>query len=131
VTRIASVQDVDAVAVLPTDTVAIVVLLRRDGAALMQHRDNKHGLRHPNQWVMPGGHCEDGESFESCARREFFEETGYRLDHLEQLVKFIEPPAELPANLVTVFWALYDDVQPVQCHEGQALAFIERERAAN
>lgn len=32
----------------------------------------------PNVWGLPGGHIEDNESPEQAARRETFEETGYR-----------------------------------------------------
>lgn len=115
----------------PDGEVAIVVLLRSDGAALMQHRDNKDWLSHPNQWVMPGGHREADESIDACARREFFEETGYRLGQIDTLVSFVEAPGPQPAHFVTVFWAPYDDQQTVHCYEGQALAFIERQRAAS
>jgi len=58
-------------------TVAGVVLLRDDNAALLQLRDNKPGLNAAGLWVFPGGHCEPGESLEDGARREFLEETGY------------------------------------------------------
>lgn len=107
--------------------VAGIVLLRADGAALLQHRDDKPGLPHAGLWVFPGGHCESGETLETCARREFFEETGYQcgdlhaLDAIPRLQVENYPPVHL-----TVFWSAYDGVQPVQCFEGQALAFIQR-----
>jgi 8-oxo-dGTP pyrophosphatase MutT (NUDIX family) len=36
-----------------------VVLLREDGAALLQHRDDIPGIADPGLWVFPGGHRED------------------------------------------------------------------------
>ena len=62
--------------------VAGIVLLREpDGAALLQHRDDKPGLPHANLWVPPGGHCDGDESWDACAAREFLEETGYSSDN--------------------------------------------------
>jgi 8-oxo-dGTP pyrophosphatase MutT (NUDIX family) len=110
--------------------VAAIYLLRDDGAALLQHRDDKPEIPHPNVWVPPGGHCEDGESIEACARREFFEETDYRLAGLRQIADVVDAHAVgFPPLQLAVFWGRYDGVQPVVCREGQALAFIPRDRA--
>ncbi len=110
--------------------VAAIYLLREDGAALLQHRDDKAEISHPNMWVPPGGHCEDGEGIEACARREFFEETDYRLGELRQIAQFVDDHAEgFPPLRLTVFWGAYDGVQSVVCREGQALEFVPRGRA--
>lgn len=105
-----------------------VVLLREpDGAALLQHRDDKPGLPHANLWVPPGGHCEDDEAWESCAAREFLEETGYRCRNLRSLAEFNvdDVPFSRPMHL-KVFWDVYDGDQVVTCREGQALEFVPR-----
>lgn len=115
-----------------TPRVAAVVLLGRDGAALLQHRDEKPGLKHAGKWVPPGGHCEPGETIDGCARREFQEETAYRLDDLHFLLEFVDDEdATSPVSHVTVFWSLYDGVQSFECREGQALAFIDRSQSAD
>jgi 8-oxo-dGTP pyrophosphatase MutT (NUDIX family) len=103
-----------------------VILLREDGAALMQHRDNIPGLPHAGKWTPPGGHCEEGESEEECARREFLEETGYRCDILHELSRFWDDHVPGAALWLKVFWAVYDGRQPVACQEGQALEFLPR-----
>ena len=111
------------------DRVGAVVLLRDDNAALMQHRDDKPGLRHAGLWVPPGGHCDLVEDIVDCAQRELLEETCYRCDSLEFLLSFCDEQEGWPAYELNVFWALYDGVQSFQCREGQALEFIRREEA--
>jgi 8-oxo-dGTP pyrophosphatase MutT (NUDIX family) len=111
--------------------VAAVFLLLKDGSALMQHRDDKPGLRHAGKWVPPGGHCDPGEEPHDAARREMLEETGYHCRELQWLGRVIDQPDETAdPYLLEVFWTLYDGIQPVQCFEGQEVRFLEREQAA-
>lgn len=110
--------------------VAAVILLRRDGAALLQHRDDKPGLRNAGLWVPPGGHAEVGESMLDCARRELREETDYDAADLRFLLSFDDAVKGWPEYRLTVFWCWYDGIQPVSCHEGQALTFVNRSKAA-
>jgi 8-oxo-dGTP diphosphatase len=110
--------------------VAAVFVLREDGAALLQHRDDKPGLRDAGKWVPPGGHVDAGEALEECARRELREETAYSPKVLHWLSSVRDGPTEhWPAYELTIFWTCYDGVQPVRCLEGQALQFIRREEA--
>lgn len=109
--------------------VAGVLLLDADGAALLQHRDDKPGLNHADRWVPPGGHANPGESIEACARREFLEETAYVCDELHPLTRFDDRVGEVVVDL-TMFWARYDGRQPIECREGQALKFVAREDVA-
>ena len=109
------------------DRVGAVFLLRcDDGAALLQLRDNKPGLRHAGQWVPPGGHAELEEEIDACARREFLEETGYNCIHLHKLIELDYLENGWPPYTLTIFWELYDSTQELVCHEGQDLRFIGR-----
>ena len=109
-----------------------MVLLREpDGAALLQHRDDLPGLPHANLWVPPGGHCEDDETLESCAEREFCEETDYRCRNLRYLTELdVDDVPHSPPFRLAVYWDVYDGCQAVVCREGQALQFVPRSRAS-
>lgn len=110
----------------PVETVALVILLREDEAALLQLRDDKPGLPHAGMWGLPGGHCEPGETLEMTARRELQEETGYVCDELHQVL-FVEDRKlceTCPPFSLAVFWARYDGKQRLQCREGQAVRFV-------
>lgn len=106
-------------------TLASVALLRRDGAALFQHRDEKPGLSCSGAWVFPGGHSEPSEPIAASAAREFREETGYICDDLRFLGNYtIAVGAERFS--AAVFFGVYDEIQKIECFEGQAMEFIRR-----
>lgn len=98
------------------------MLLRGDGAALLQHRDNLPTISDPGLWVFPGGHLEPGETLVEGAARETEEETSYRCGELQELTRIRQGDVEL-----VFFWANYDECQSVECNEGQGLAFVSRE----
>jgi 8-oxo-dGTP pyrophosphatase MutT (NUDIX family) len=107
-----------------------VVLLREDGAALLQHRDAIPGIADPGLWVFPGGHREDHETPEQAARREFLEETRYQCGELQPLCAF--PGATFGYErdfTVEFFWARFDEVGTFECCEGQELRFVQRAEA--
>ena len=107
-----------------------VVLLRQDGAALLQFRDNKPHIEDPGIWVFPGGHIELGETPEAGARREFFEETMYHCGDLRELVRYSSRDLGYNADYpVIFFWALFDGAQEIQCREGQEVRFVPRNSA--
>ncbi len=113
------------------ESVSGVVLFKEDGrSALLQHRDNIPGLSHAGLWVFPGGHSDPGESPEDCARREFEEETSYKLETIYPLCSLIDRHLEdKPPYRLDMFWAIYDGVQTVKCLEGQSVEFVTREEA--
>ena len=59
--------------------VGIGVVLVKDGKVLFGKRKNSHG---EGTWSFPGGHLEFGESWEDCAKRETFEETGLMIKNI-------------------------------------------------
>ena len=100
-----------------------VVLLRDDGAALLQHRDDISTISDPGLWVFPGGHLEWNETPREGATREMEEETCYRCHNLRPLIRLAIEEGEL-----LFFWDDYDGRQHVACREGQALEFVNRQK---
>ena len=98
-----------------------VVLLRADGAALLQHRDDISTISDPGLWVFPGGHLKWGETPRDGAAREMEEETCYRCYNLRPLTRLA-----IEGGTLLFFWENYDGQQPVACREGQALEFVDR-----
>jgi len=111
------------------DKVAAIFMIRSDGAALLQHRDNIAGLRCAGMWGLPGGHVEADESMLDCARRELKEETEYNAPELSFLASFDATDEYGVSYQVTYYWCEYDGIQPVNCLEGQSLTFVKRSTA--
>ncbi|UII56634.1 NUDIX hydrolase [Cytobacillus spongiae] len=57
-------------------TVGCGIILEKEGKILLQHRTDE------DNWCIPGGMLEIGETFEEAAKRETFEETGLRVSEL-------------------------------------------------
>lgn len=111
-------------------TVAGIILLRDDGAALLQLRDDKPTIQDPGIWVVPGGHIEPGEGALAGASREFLEETCYQCTHPRALAQFSSTSMGYSEEFDLVFfWDRYDGVQKIVCREGQALEFVLRSDA--
>ncbi len=58
-------------------TVGCGIILERNGCILLQHRTDE------DNWCIPGGVMEIGESFEEAATRETYEETGLTVTSME------------------------------------------------
>src|SRR5206468_441946 len=105
-----------------------VVVLRPDGAALLQLRDDRPDIQDPALWVFPGGHVEDGESLEAGARRELQEESEYVCRELRPVVMYHSGNIGYPNDFeISFFCCAYDGTQQVVCHEGQCLRFVSRQ----
>ena len=65
---------------------------------------------HKGQWALPGGFVEEPESLEKAVERELKEETGIKINYLEQLYTFGKPGRDPRKRVVSV--AYYGLVRP-------------------
>ena len=112
----------------PPTAVCGIVVLRADGAALLQHRDDIPTIQDPGLWVVPGGHVEPGETPVAAAVREVEEETCYRCARPRPLADYHCTELGYSGDFRMVFfWDDYDGRQRIECREGRAAAFIRRD----
>ena len=95
--------------------------IEQDNKYLMLHRVSKKNDINKDKWIGVGGHFEDDESPEECAKREIFEETGYDIA-LEDLkyravVTFVSQKGDY--ELMSLFTAKAPDSEPKECDEGK------------
>lgn len=57
---------------------------------------------HDGAWAIPGGFVLDGESLEAAVERELLEETGVKINYLEQLYTFGEPNRDSRQRVISV-----------------------------
>lgn len=112
---------------------AQVTLVDPAGRLLVQERD-EHAQVAANQWSLPGGGLEPGESYADAARRELAEETGVELPAgaLTLLGRWTLPSTLEPLmNEFEVYLAATDLTDAdVECHEGRQMVFVAPETLA-
>jgi ADP-ribose pyrophosphatase YjhB (NUDIX family) len=78
------------------------VIIETEGGIVLVRRKNP-----PHGWALPGGFVEYGESLESAALRESFEETGLRVKLVEQIHTYSKPNRDPRMHTIsTVFLAI-------------------------
>lgn len=105
------------------------IILLNKGEVLLQLRDNKPNLSFAGLWCLPGGGIEPNEEPRHAAIREFLEETGYQLHDPVFFTDYpytFLPQKEGQFPRVHVFYEKYDNRQPINCFEGQCMAFKNR-----
>ncbi|MDT0647696.1 NUDIX hydrolase [Zunongwangia sp. F260] len=55
-----------------------------------------------DQWALPGGFIEEGEDLEQAARRELLEETGVKIDSMEQIRAFGKPGRDPRGRMISI-----------------------------
>lgn len=108
--------------------IAGLLLVDHRGRVLLQERD-EHAPRAANKWGLPGGHVEDGESFEAAAYRELEEETGIVLAPGELTLWREEPFAysdDVFASRYCIYIARVDlSDADIVVGEGRRIVFVD------
>jgi 8-oxo-dGTP diphosphatase len=79
---------------------ADIIIEQGKGIVLILRRNE------PQQWAMPGGYCDYGESLEQAAVREAREETGLEVELIEQFHTYSDPRRDpRQHNITTVYIA--------------------------
>lgn len=104
--------------------VSVIFLFNLKKQVLLQLRDNDLNIKHPNTWGPLGGHCIENETTIECARREFFEESGYQCGNVNFYKSYMLPYENNIYHQVSAYWSIYDYKQQIDCFEGQKIEFI-------
>ena len=103
--------------------VAVVLLVDRSGALLVQLRDDE-AVNWPGRWGLPGGHVEPGETVIEAAARELYEEASLRAEN--PLVLFERQVLPETGREKTYFFGSTPAVQSdVVLGEGAAMVFTK------
>jgi 8-oxo-dGTP pyrophosphatase MutT (NUDIX family) len=109
------------------------ILVNERGEVLLQQRDEKPGLLYPGYWTFFGGAVEDGETIEAAIRRELWEELELELP-LDYWVEYVCPVRTIEGEVVVrnnlFIGAMTQPLDALRLHEGQAMAYFDREAAA-
>jgi 8-oxo-dGTP pyrophosphatase MutT (NUDIX family) len=72
-----------------------------------------------DEWLLPKGHMDEGETIEETAKREIFEETGYSSDVKKLLSVQIRPDIKEPNKSKVIFWFLANLVDGARAMDTQ------------
>ncbi len=104
-----------------------IAMVTKEGCVLVQHRDNIPNIASPDMFAICGGKQEKIDpTLKHAAARELLEETGYKVK-LKDLQILQHDEFDTPTGYVTrdFYWCIYDEVQPIQCLEGQSIKFYD------
>jgi len=112
--------------------IAQIILVRKDGAIIMQQRDDKPGITNPGAITPFGGNVESGETPLQAAYRELQEETSLRvrLDNLELFGVYYKTKATHGQDGEVHYFIVRDvDDTDFKVYEGQGFYLLHSRKA--
>lgn len=101
----------------PVPTVDVIIE-NGEGIVLIERANLPFG------WAIPGGFVDYGESLEDAARREALEETGLKIELLQQFHTYSDPSRDVRQhNISTVFIARAEGVPKADTDAKQAVIY--------
>ncbi len=91
----------------PLPTVDLLIALPNQHLVLVRRKFPPLG------WALPGGFAEVGETLGDAARREALEETGLRVDLLEQFFTYSDPRRDPRRHTISTVFLARADGEPV------------------
>ncbi len=86
---------------------------RQDGVSVLLVQRKYEPYK--NSWALPGGFVLERESLEEAVKRELSEETGIRVQYLEQLYSFGDPGRDPRQRIISIaYWGLVKTSQFAQ-----------------
>jgi mutator protein MutT len=110
--------------------VACYGIVLQGGNLLMVRQGKGHWA---DQWILPGGKLEAGESLEYCVEREIFEETGCRAKAIRQLatISSYSSDSRFEKQVVLIFYLCrHVEGEPAKGDGVNAAAWISEEQFA-
>jgi len=108
----------------PLPTVDMIIKCQteknEDGVVLIMRN------REPRMWALPGGFCEYGESLEEAAVREAEEETGLRIELINQFYTYSDPSRDPRHHSITTVFLATSTGEPLAGDDaGEVRVFSE------
>ena len=101
--------------------IASALLYNPRGEVLLQHRDDKPDIAHPNLWSLFGGHKEAGEELSEALVREVGEEIGF-----VPTTFYFWTTARQPGVVFYIYLVPLDEpLGALELNEGQDFGFFE------
>jgi len=105
------------------------IVINRSDAVLLNLRDDKPSIVHPNQWSVLGGLCDPGEDEAAAIVRELAEEVSLRVTELFPFRRLVD--IEGRGHLLTAFIVrTRAELSDLVLCEGQALGYFSWAEAA-
>ncbi len=99
----------------PLLTVDIIIRIPGKGIILIERKNPPFG------WALPGGFVDYGEALEEAAAREAIEETGLRLEMLEQFRAYSDPARDPRHHTVSVVFTAIGTGSPTAADDAKGL----------